>query len=99
MGDFLGDAWDVLCEVAKWVALVAGVIALIIGGPLAWVAFGAGVILLVKAISDYAQGKGSLLELAFAMLGVIPGVKGLTSLAELSALYKAGGFTAIAWSP
>jgi len=95
LGDFLGKVWDGICEVAKWVALVAGVIALIIGGPLAWVAFGAGVILLVKAISDYAQGKGSLLELAFAALGAIPGVKGLTSLAELSALYKAGGLAEI----
>jgi RHS repeat-associated protein len=95
LGEFCSHAWDGICEIAKWVALVAGVIALIIGGPLAWIAFGAGVILLVKAISDFAQGKGSLLELAFAALGAIPGVKGLTSLAELSALYKAGGLAAI----
>ncbi|GAA2707292.1 DUF6531 domain-containing protein [Actinoplanes palleronii] len=89
------ELWDIICEVAKWVALVAGIIAMIIGGPLAWVALAAGAILLIKAVVDFAQGKGSVMDLVFGILGVIPGVKGLTSLTKLSALYKAGGLKEI----
>ncbi|AEV84534.1 RhsC-like protein [Actinoplanes sp. SE50] len=96
LGEFLKGLWDVVCEVAKWVALVAGIIAMIIGGPLAWIALAAGAVLLVKAIVDFAQGKGSITDLLFAVLGIIPGVRGLTSLSRLSALYKAGGLKAIA---
>jgi RHS repeat-associated protein len=95
LGDAFKALWDVICEVAKWVALVAGVIAMIIGGPLAWVALAAGAILLIKAIVDFAQGKGSVADLIFGILGVIPGVKGLTSLSKLSSLYKAGGLKEI----
>ncbi|GAA2699857.1 DUF6531 domain-containing protein [Actinoplanes palleronii] len=95
LGDFFKGLWDIICEVAKWVALVAGIIAMIIGGPLAWIALAAGAILLIKAIVDYAQGKGSIADLIFGILGIIPGVRGLTSLGRLSALYKAGGLKAI----
>jgi len=95
LGDAFKAIWDIICEVAKWVALVAGVIALIIGGPLAWVALAAGAVLLVKAIVDFAQGKGSVMDLVFGILGVIPGVRGLTSLSKLSSLYKAGGLKEI----
>ncbi|WFE30095.1 toxin glutamine deamidase domain-containing protein [Solwaraspora sp. WMMD791] len=94
--DAFKKLWDVICEIAKWVALVAGVIAMIIGGPLAWVALAAGAILLVKAIIDFTQGNGSVLDLVFGILGVIPGVKGLTSISKLTALYKAGGVKEIA---
>ncbi|WP_305783099.1 putative T7SS-secreted protein [Symbioplanes lichenis] len=96
LGDALKELWNIICEVAKWVALVAGIIAMIIGGPLAWIALAAGAILLVKAIVDFAQGKGSVLDLVMGILGIIPGVKGLTSLSKLSALYKAGGVKEIA---
>ncbi|MEV6341912.1 ADP-ribosyltransferase [Actinoplanes sp. NPDC051851] len=95
LGDFFSTVWDGICEIAKWVALVAGVIALIIGGPLAWVAFGAGVVLLVDVFIDIAQGEFNLLELVFAILGVIPAIKGLTSLAKLSELYQKGGLAEI----
>jgi RHS repeat-associated protein len=87
--------WDIICEIAKWVALVAGVIAMIIGGPLAWVALAAGVILLIKAIIDFAQGHGSIMDLIFGIIGVIPGVKGLTTLAKLKDLHRIGGFKEI----
>lgn len=94
--DAFKKLWDIICEIAKWVALVAGVIAMIIGGPLAWIALAAGAILLVKAIIDFTQGNGSVLDLVFGILGVIPGVKGLTSISKLTALYKAGGVKEIA---
>ena len=95
LGEAFKAIWDAICEVAKWVALVAGVIALVIGGPLAWVALAAGAILLIKAIVDFAQGKGSVMDLVFGVLGVIPCTKGLTSLSRLSQLYKAGGLKEI----
>ncbi|MGW0431514.1 DUF6531 domain-containing protein [Micromonospora sp. NPDC003197] len=95
LADAFKDLWEIICEVAKWVALVAGVIAMIIGGPLAWVALAAGAILLIKAVVDFSQGKGSVMDLVFGLLGVIPGVKGLTSLSKLSSLYKAGGLKEI----
>ena len=95
LGEFFKQLWDIICEVAKWVALVAGIIAMIIGGPLAWVALAAGAILLIKAVVDFAQGKGSVMDLVFGILGVIPGVKGLTTLARLKELYRAGGLKAI----
>ncbi|MGW0432137.1 putative T7SS-secreted protein [Micromonospora sp. NPDC003197] len=95
LGDAFKAIWDVICEIAKWVALVAGVIALVIGGPLAWVALAAGAVLLVKAIVDFAQGKGEILDLVFGVLGIIPGVRGLTSLSKLQSLYKAGGLKEI----
>jgi uncharacterized protein YukE len=96
LGDALKELWKIICEVAKWVALVAGILGMILGGPLAWIALAAGAILLVKAIVDFSQGKGSVMDLVFAVLGIIPGVKGLTSLSKLSALYKAGGVKEIA---
>src|SRR6187549_2372014 len=89
LGEFFKQLWDIICEVAKWVALVAGIIAMIIGGPLAWVALAAGAVLLIKAVVDFAQGKGSVMDLVFGILGVIPGVKGLTTLARLKELYRA----------
>lgn len=95
LGDAFKKLWDIICEVAKWVALVAGVIALVIGGPLAWVALAAGAVLLVKAIIDFSQGKGKVLDLIFGIIGIIPGVRGLTSLSKLQSLYKAGGMKAI----
>ena len=95
LGEFFKQLWDIICEVAKWVALIAGVIAMIIGGPLAWIALAAGAILLIKAIVDFSQGKGSVMDLVFGILGIIPGVKGLTTLSKLSALYKTGGLKEI----
>jgi hypothetical protein len=95
LGDAFKEIWNIICEVAKWVALVAGIIGMILGGPLAWIALAAGAILLIKAIVDFTQGKGSVMDLVFGILGVIPGVKGLTSLSKLSALYKAGGMKEI----
>ena len=82
--------WDIICEIAKWVALIAGVIAMIIGGPLAWIALAAGAILLIKAIVDFSQGKGNIVDLLIGIVGIIPGVKGLTSLAKLKDAFKAG---------
>jgi hypothetical protein len=89
--DWAAEAWHVIITVAKVVVAVLGVIALIIGGPLAWVVFAAALLILADTIMKYMQGKASLWEVALAALMCIPGTKGLTSLAELSAAFKAGG--------
>ena len=43
--DWAADAWDIIVEICKIVVLVLGVVALIIGGPLAWVVFAAALLL------------------------------------------------------
>jgi hypothetical protein len=96
LGDALKELWNVICETAKSVALVAGILGTILGGPPAWIALAAGAILLIAAIVDLSRGDGSVLDLVSAVLGIIPGVKGLTSLSKLSALYPAGEVEEIA---
>jgi hypothetical protein len=89
--DWAGEAWHVVVQIAKVVVAVLGVVALIIGGPLAWVVFAAALVLLADAIAKYMKGEGSLWEVGLALLGCIPGTKGLTTLAELRAAFALGG--------
>lgn len=89
--DWAGEAWDVIVTIAKVVVAVLGVVALIIGGPLAWVVFAAAMVLLAEAVRKYARGEGSLWDIAFAALGCIPGTKGLTTLAALRSAFRTGG--------
>ena len=89
--DWAGEAWDVIVQIAKVVVAVLGVVALIIGGPLAWVVFAAALILLADSIMRYMRGECALWEVALAALGCIPGTKGLTTLAELRLAAEAGG--------
>ncbi len=90
--DWAGEAWHVIVQIAKVVVAVLGVVALIIGGPLAWVVFAAALILLADSIMKYMKGECALWEVALAALGCIPGTKGLTTLAELRAAFALGGF-------
>jgi hypothetical protein len=87
----VGKVWKVLVVIAKITVAVLGVVVLIIGGPLAWVVFAAALILLADALMKYADGEGSLWDVGFALLGCIPGTKGLTTLGELSVAFRAGG--------
>jgi hypothetical protein len=91
VGDALSDVWHGLVEIAKIVVLVGGIIAMVIGGPIAWIVFAAALIVLADTLSKYAQGKASLLDVGLALLACIPMTKGLTTLAELSEAFKAGG--------
>ncbi|WP_127479578.1 hypothetical protein [Nocardioides pantholopis] len=92
--DGLADAWSVLVTIAKVVVAVLGVIVLFIGGPLAWVVLAAALIVLADTLMKYANGEGSLWDVAFAALDCIPGFKGLTTLAALSTAFKSGGLLA-----
>lgn len=91
MGDGLASAWHVIVEVAKVVVAVLGVVALIIGGPIAWIVFAAALIVLADTLMKYAKGEASLLDVALAALACIPMTKGLTTLSKLSAAFKSGG--------
>jgi hypothetical protein len=89
--DWAGEAWDVVVTIAKVVVAVLGIVALVIGGPLAWVVFAAAVLVLVDTIAKYVQGQASLWDVAFSALACIPGTKGLTSLAALRTAFRSGG--------
>jgi hypothetical protein len=84
VGDFLADAWNVAVDISKAVVLVLGLVVLIIGGPLAWVVLAAGIILLIDALIKYSRGEGSLWDVGWALLGCIPGTRGLTTLGGLA---------------
>lgn len=89
--DWAGEAWDVIVTIAKVVVAVLGVVALIIGGPLAWVVFAAALLVLADTLIKYLQGQASLWDVAFAALACIPGTKGLTTLTALKTAFRSGG--------
>ncbi|WP_240977896.1 DNA/RNA non-specific endonuclease [Knoellia koreensis] len=89
--DWAAEAWDVIIKIAKIVVAVLGIVALIIGGPLAWVVFAAALLVLADTIMKYLKGQASLWDVALAALGAIPGVRGLTTLGGLKSLLTRGG--------
>jgi RHS repeat-associated protein len=86
--------------------MVAGVVALFVSGPiglaLVAVAVVAGAAVLADTLSKYARGQASLGQLALDGLGVLPGGRGVVSLARLGRGAKLvgaalrGGGTALA---
>jgi hypothetical protein len=66
-------------------------VALIIGGPLAWVVFAAALLVLADTIMKYMKGQASLWDVLFAALDCIPGAKGLTTLKALKEAFAAKG--------
>ncbi|MDT0320227.1 DUF6531 domain-containing protein [Streptomyces millisiae] len=78
------DAWDTIVAICKVVVAVLGVIALIIGGPIAWVVLAAAVVVLADTLIKFANGEASLWDVAFAALDCIPGMRGLTTLGGLA---------------
>ncbi|MGW6060104.1 RHS repeat-associated core domain-containing protein [Streptomyces sp. NPDC055189] len=85
VGDWVTDNWDTIVAVCKVVVAVLGVIAMIIGGPiLAAIVLVAALVVLADTLNKYAKGEAGLLDVAFAALDCIPGMKGLTSLRGLA---------------
>ncbi|MEV2194259.1 DUF6531 domain-containing protein [Streptomyces phaeochromogenes] len=81
VGDWFSDNWDTIVAVCKVVVAVLGVIALIIGGPiLGAIVLIAALVVLADTLNKYMKGQASLLDVAFAALDCIPGMKGLTTL-------------------
>lgn len=89
--DGLAKAWDILITIAKVVVAVLGVVALIIGGPLAWIVFAAALLVLADTLVKYFKGQASALDVLLAAVSCIPGTKGLTTLAALKGAFQAGG--------
>ncbi|MFD0550859.1 DUF6531 domain-containing protein [Streptomyces rectiviolaceus] len=85
VGDWVTDNWDTIVAVCKVVVAVLGVIAMIIGGPiLGAIVLIAALVVLADTLHKYANGEAGLLDVAFAALDCIPGMKGLTSLRGLA---------------
>ncbi|MEU6768959.1 DUF6531 domain-containing protein [Streptomyces sp. NPDC046853] len=85
VGDWVTDNWDTIVAVCKVVVAVLGIIAMIIGGPiLGAIVLIAALVVLADTLHKYANGEAGLLDVAFAALDCIPGMKGLTSLRGLA---------------
>ncbi|TDC65923.1 WXG100 family type VII secretion target, partial [Streptomyces hainanensis] len=82
--NWVSENWDTIVEICKVVVAVLGIVVLIIGGPLAWVVLAAALVVLADTLYDYANGRASLWDVAFAALDCIPGMKGLTTLGGLA---------------
>ncbi|MFD3576359.1 DUF6531 domain-containing protein [Streptomyces sp. NPDC058644] len=99
IGDWVSDNWDTIVEVCKVVVAVVGIIAMIVGGPiLAIIVVVAAVIVLADTLNKYRKGQAGLMDVAFAALDCVPGMKGLTTAAKLGKGLKGlkGGFKAMA---
>ncbi len=79
----VANSWKDLVTICKIVVAVLGIVALILGGPIAWIVVAAAAVVLADTIAKYAQGKATLLDVALAALSCIPMTKGLTSLASI----------------
>ncbi|WP_147472838.1 DUF6531 domain-containing protein [Streptomyces triticirhizae] len=84
------DNWDTIVAVCKVIVAVLGVVVMIIGGPLAWVVLAAALVVLADTLIKYARGEAGLLDVAFAALDCIPGMKGLTTLGGLARGLRGG---------
>ncbi|MDT0309576.1 RHS repeat-associated core domain-containing protein [Streptomyces sp. DSM 44917] len=88
--DFVVDNWDTIVSVCQAIVAVLGIVVMIIGGPLAWVVLAAALVVLADTLIDYANGRASLWDVAFAALDCIPGMKGLTTLGGLARGLRGG---------
>ncbi|MEV2249530.1 RHS repeat-associated core domain-containing protein [Streptomyces sp. NPDC050147] len=89
VGDWVTDNWDTIVAVCKVVVAVLGVIALIVGGPiLGAIVLIAALVVLADTLNKYANGEAGLLDVAFAALDCIPGMKALSSLRGLAGTAK-----------
>ncbi|MDT0307400.1 RHS repeat-associated core domain-containing protein [Streptomyces sp. DSM 44917] len=82
--DWVVDNWDTIVDICKAIVAVLGIVVLIIGGPLAWVVLAAALVVLADTLIDYANGRATLWDVAFAALDCIPGMRGLTTLGGLA---------------
>lgn len=80
-------SWDAFVDLCSKVAMVAGIAAMFISGPIGWAlmagALLAGAAIMGDTLVKFAQGKAGLADLGLAALGLIPGGRGVVSLAKL----------------
>ncbi|MEU1133668.1 RHS repeat-associated core domain-containing protein, partial [Streptomyces sp. NPDC005900] len=90
IGDWVSDNWDSIVAVCKVVVAVVGIIAMIVGGPiLAAIVIVAGAIVLADTLNKYRKGQAGLMDVAFAAMDCVPGMKGITTAAKLAKGMKA----------
>ncbi|WP_239394490.1 putative T7SS-secreted protein [Frankia sp. CiP3] len=85
-----GAAWHATVRAAKITVAVFGVIAMLIGGPAAWIVCAAALVILADALTAYANGEASGWEVGFALLGCVPGGRGFTTTAGLARGLRGG---------
>ncbi|WP_229871787.1 putative T7SS-secreted protein [Streptomyces longisporoflavus] len=93
--DWVADHWDEIVTVCKVIVAVVGIIVMIVGGPLGWLVFAAALVVMADTIRKVANGEAGWGDLIWAALDCIPATKGITSLAKLGKLWKAGGLKAL----
>ncbi|WP_250282965.1 MULTISPECIES: putative T7SS-secreted protein [unclassified Frankia] len=79
-----GRFWNAAVRAAKTTVAVLGVVAPVIGGPVAWVVFAAALVVLADTLARYGAGRASLGDVGLALLGCVPGGGGLVTLGELA---------------
>jgi RHS repeat-associated protein len=88
-------SWDAFVDLCRDVALVVGVVALFVSGPLGWALVAVAVAAAAVAFSDdvgrYARGEIGLGELGLSALGVIPFAPGAVRVAQLGSRLAAMG--------
>jgi RHS repeat-associated protein len=81
------QSWDAFIDLVSKVALVAGVAALFISGPLGWALMAAalvgGALVFGNDLAKFSRGEIGLGGLAFSALGLIPGGRGIVSITKL----------------
>ncbi|WRZ91311.1 hypothetical protein OHB54_20885 [Streptomyces sp. NBC_01007] len=53
--DWVSDHRDEIVTVCKWVVTIAGIIVMIVGGPLGWLVFAAALIVLADTVRKVKQ--------------------------------------------
>lgn len=81
-------SWDDFVDLCKNVALVAGIAALLISGPIGWAlaaaALVAGAAVFADTLTRYSRGEASLIDVLLDSLYLIPGSSGVVKLSGLA---------------
>jgi len=81
-------SWHDFANLCRDVAMVAGVVALVISGPVGWalvgVALAASAVALSDSLARFASGQGSLGSVLWDATGLIPGEAGVASVGRMS---------------
>ncbi|WP_157180525.1 hypothetical protein [Protofrankia coriariae] len=86
-----GRFWNAAVRVAKITVAVLGVVALVIGGPAAWVVLAAALVVLADTLARYGAGRASLGDVGLALLDCVPGSRGLVTLGGLARGVRGAG--------
>ena len=80
-------SWDTFVDLCKKVALVAGIVALFISGPIGWAlvagALVAGAVGFANTLAKYARGQATLGDVLLDSLYLLPGEAGVIKLSGL----------------